>query len=321
MPRRDVTSRGPLSRLCSAFAARRTRARSLDDLFLERLTRAKGRAINTASRPAELSIELPELGHGIFTYYLIRGLQGAADLDRDGVVTLQELYQYLEQEVTRRSRAAGGNQHPVMKGELEGVLPLGEGHIKIISLSGFSSGSAYRSRINNSQKGDETMRFNPPDGKWNKCRRYLWQRMDAETLRGQRAKVWKAFVKFCGNEKLAREALQWGRGPLIELKALVGACGEMAQRKTPWESPPDLIFIDTRTAGAYEFYGDASAWESTVLHELVHWARSKQKGLDDQFIEDPSNPGGGYLEVGKGFEKAAYGEDIDCWRVYKSPGY
>jgi hypothetical protein len=98
--------------------------RVVDDAFLDRLTRGKGRAIITASRATELSMELPELGHGIFTYYLVRGLQGAADLDRDGVVTLQELYQYLEQEVTRRSRAAGGNQHPVMKGEMEGVLPL-----------------------------------------------------------------------------------------------------------------------------------------------------------------------------------------------------
>jgi hypothetical protein len=26
--------------------------------------------------------------------------------------------------VTAKSRAVGGNQHPVMKGELEGVLPL-----------------------------------------------------------------------------------------------------------------------------------------------------------------------------------------------------
>jgi hypothetical protein len=39
-------------------------------------------------------------------------------------VTLQELYEYVEQQVVRKSRAVGGNQHPVMKGELEGVLPL-----------------------------------------------------------------------------------------------------------------------------------------------------------------------------------------------------
>ena len=106
------------------FASKRTRASKVDDIFLERLTRSKGRAIVTASRSAEVSIELPELGHGIFTYYLVQGLRGAADLDRDGIVLLQELYQYLEQQVSQRSRAVGGNQHPVIKGELEGTLPL-----------------------------------------------------------------------------------------------------------------------------------------------------------------------------------------------------
>ncbi len=106
------------------FSSKKTRAGSVDDLFLERLTRSKGRAIITASRPAEVSIELPELGHGIFTYYLVNGLKGAGDLNRDGIVSLQELYEYVEQQVTTKSRAVGGNQHPVMKGELEGVLPL-----------------------------------------------------------------------------------------------------------------------------------------------------------------------------------------------------
>jgi uncharacterized caspase-like protein len=96
----------------------------VDDLFLERLTRSKGRVIITASRPTEVSLELPELGHGIFTYYLSQGLKGAADLNRDGIVSLQELYEYLEQQVSRKARAVGGNQHPVMKGEVEGVLPL-----------------------------------------------------------------------------------------------------------------------------------------------------------------------------------------------------
>ncbi|RPI08782.1 MAG: hypothetical protein EHM71_07580 [Zetaproteobacteria bacterium] len=106
------------------FASRRTRASRIDDVFLERLTRSKGRVIVTASRANEVSLELPELGHGVFSHYLIQGIRGTADLDRDGIVSLQELYQYLEQEVSRKSRQAGGNQHPVMKGELEGVLPL-----------------------------------------------------------------------------------------------------------------------------------------------------------------------------------------------------
>jgi uncharacterized caspase-like protein len=107
------------------FSSKKTRASHVDDLFLERLARSKGRAIMTASRPAEVSIELSELGHGIFTYFLVQGLK-AADMNRDGIVTLQELYEYVEQQVAQKSRAVGGNQHPVLKGEMEGILPLVE---------------------------------------------------------------------------------------------------------------------------------------------------------------------------------------------------
>jgi uncharacterized caspase-like protein len=106
------------------FSSKKTRASNLDDQFLERLTRSKGRAIITASRTSEVSIELPELGHGIFTYYLVQGLKGAADLNKDGIITVQELYEYVEQQVSVKSRSVGGNQHPVMKGEMEGALPL-----------------------------------------------------------------------------------------------------------------------------------------------------------------------------------------------------
>lgn len=57
----------------------------------------------------------------MFTYYLAQGRRGAVDLDRDGLVTLEELYECVEQEVSRKARSVGGNQHPVMKGELEGA--------------------------------------------------------------------------------------------------------------------------------------------------------------------------------------------------------
>jgi uncharacterized caspase-like protein len=106
------------------FAAKKTRTGNVDDLFLERLTRSKGRAIITASRPTEVALELPDLGHGVFSHFLVQGLRGAGDLNRDGIVTLQELYEYVEQQVTQKSRSVGGNQHPMLKGELEGVLPL-----------------------------------------------------------------------------------------------------------------------------------------------------------------------------------------------------
>lgn len=92
------------------------------DLLLQRLARSKGRAIMASSRPSELSIAPAEMGQGVFTHYLVQGLTGAADHDKDATVTLQELYEYVESQVTRKSRAIGAAQHPVLKGELDGAL-------------------------------------------------------------------------------------------------------------------------------------------------------------------------------------------------------
>ena len=61
---------------------------------------------------------------GICGESLAGGLRGAADLNKDGIITVQELYEYVEQQVSVKSRSVGGNQHPVMKGEMEGALPL-----------------------------------------------------------------------------------------------------------------------------------------------------------------------------------------------------
>jgi uncharacterized caspase-like protein len=107
------------------FTSKKTRAGSINDEFLERQARSKGRVIITASEPNEVSLELPELGHGIFTYYLVEGLKGAADTNRDGIVSLLELYAYVKEQVTKKSRLVGGKQNPTMRGpELQGDLPL-----------------------------------------------------------------------------------------------------------------------------------------------------------------------------------------------------
>ena len=52
--------------------------------------------------------------HGLFTYYLLRGLQGLADIDRDGTVVAGELCTYARGEVGRAARQQFGNaQHPL----------------------------------------------------------------------------------------------------------------------------------------------------------------------------------------------------------------
>jgi uncharacterized caspase-like protein len=58
----------------------------------------------------------------VFTYYLIQGLKGKADIDQDGVISLDEVYGYVSREVPR---ATGQEQHPVKKGTVEGDLILG----------------------------------------------------------------------------------------------------------------------------------------------------------------------------------------------------
>ncbi|HYW42777.1 MAG TPA: tetratricopeptide repeat protein [Bryobacteraceae bacterium] len=65
----------------------------------------------TASREREQSFESPELGggHGLFTYYVDQGLRGAADANHDGVVTADELAEYVRTEVRK---ATEGKQTP-----------------------------------------------------------------------------------------------------------------------------------------------------------------------------------------------------------------
>jgi hypothetical protein len=94
----------------------------ISDAFLDRLCTGKGRVILSASGANEVSAEKPEFGHGVFTYYLLQALEGAADSDQDGQVTVDEVYRYVS---ARVPKATGQEQHPVRKGAVEGQIVLG----------------------------------------------------------------------------------------------------------------------------------------------------------------------------------------------------
>lgn len=93
----------------------------ISDGFLDRITGGKGKIILTASGANEVSAENDELQHGIFTYFLIKGLQGLADTDSDGLITVDEVYTYVSKQVPQ---ATNQEQHPVKKGIVEGPLVL-----------------------------------------------------------------------------------------------------------------------------------------------------------------------------------------------------
>jgi hypothetical protein len=60
-------------------------------------------------------------GHGVFTYYLLKGLAGDADQNRDDTVTASELFLYAERQV---SKATADKQLPMISVSHEGNVPL-----------------------------------------------------------------------------------------------------------------------------------------------------------------------------------------------------
>ena len=101
--------------------ASKTRA-TLSEKFFERIAKGKGRVIISACSANEISKEDDRLKHGVFSYYLLKGLKGAGDFDGDGIITVSELFSFLSRRVPE---ASGQDQHPVRKGETEGELVIG----------------------------------------------------------------------------------------------------------------------------------------------------------------------------------------------------
>ncbi len=78
----------------------------------------------SATSTGQISNALPEKQHGLFTYYLLRGLRGDADADDDGWNSLKEICGYVTQHVVRESRRLQSEQTPSImpdKGELKDV--------------------------------------------------------------------------------------------------------------------------------------------------------------------------------------------------------
>ena len=78
----------------------------------------------TASRDREQSFESPDWGggHGIFTYYVVKGLEREADENSDGIVTADELAEYVRRNVREATNA---RQNPTAdRGSFDPNLPL-----------------------------------------------------------------------------------------------------------------------------------------------------------------------------------------------------
>lgn len=89
--------------------------------FVSDFSSSSGRVIVTSSRSDEYSLEMPKMRNSLFTHYFLHGLKGAADRNNDGVVTINEAYNYV---YDRTKTESEGAQHPQFEGTVEGVFPL-----------------------------------------------------------------------------------------------------------------------------------------------------------------------------------------------------
>lgn len=96
---------------------------NLVNQYMARYAATGQRAVITASDISEPSFEDVRWGngHGVFTYFLLKGLQGDADKNHDGVVTAGELFAYLKQTVPEETN---GKQNPRAMEGLASAMPI-----------------------------------------------------------------------------------------------------------------------------------------------------------------------------------------------------
>ena len=81
-----------------------------------------GTAIMTSSKQEEVSLEYGGLRQGVFSHFLIKGLKGYADANSDKLVTIDELYSYIYNQVRQYT---ANKQTPSITGDFDKNMPVG----------------------------------------------------------------------------------------------------------------------------------------------------------------------------------------------------
>ena len=70
----------------------------------------------SASGPNEISSSSAELKHGVFSFFLMKGLEGDADLNKDGGITIAELKDFVSSKVKNWASRSNRTQNPMLIG-------------------------------------------------------------------------------------------------------------------------------------------------------------------------------------------------------------
>lgn len=105
----------------SMYASKGPNLQNLERHYIQLEKLSGGTAFMTSSKSEEVSLEYSGLRHGVFSHYVIAGLKGAADTDRNTIVTLGELYDYVYSSVRSYTNHA---QSPTLSGDYNKDMPL-----------------------------------------------------------------------------------------------------------------------------------------------------------------------------------------------------
>ena len=103
------TTRGPDMLIASRPIAIRAKGSSIPDGF----------TLFTAAGGDQTAKPLEEAKHGMFSYFLMKGMEGDADSNGDNQITAGELHAYVERNVVQQS---SGSQTPELQGDAERVV-------------------------------------------------------------------------------------------------------------------------------------------------------------------------------------------------------
>ena len=79
----------------------------------------EGFTVMTAAAGDQTAKPLEEAKHGMFSYFLMKGMEGDADANEDNQITAGELHAYVQQNVIQQS---SGSQTPELQGDADRVL-------------------------------------------------------------------------------------------------------------------------------------------------------------------------------------------------------
>lgn len=94
---------------------------AVDRLYTSYRQSGGGMAMLMSSTSEEVSLEDQGLRQGIFSHFLLKGLNGKADIDNNSIITIQEIYAYVSGSVKQYT---DNQQNPILMGNYDRNMPI-----------------------------------------------------------------------------------------------------------------------------------------------------------------------------------------------------